>query len=618
MHSRRSGHWLRALSPFLYAVFMDGMLELLQNRCAADGLPVGVLKLVSQAYADDTIGGATTPAGLQRIISTAKQFGDKWGCVLNVSKSAVMLVGSEAALATAAGSHFWWGTTELPQVTEIRYLGVWLTHHWDWARHIADAKKKGLAAFFKWASVLSSSRIKVDVKMRIIHGVIRPVMEYGMEVWGPPPGGSASQLAPLDEVLERACRVACGVRAYATEAAWTRRQCVSSPVMMTALRCVPMDAACDVARFRYAERLRAAVAVVSRAPATMLRWAFPTRLLFRDHAYANMDVAHEWWARASRRPVPNPAQLRRTPNAQLAEHVLSNVAALRQDTVRAVPSAPSTTAAGRALRRPRVEPHYNPVQDALALPLASPRFLRAPDAVVYPILAVRSAHLPCSATVRWDRLFRDGVCPYASCAHDVDGSVGACTAIERRWRCVWHVLFECSDAPAACPRPADLWDDILGVLPACSPSRSLLRQALRCDVHDPEAVSRLCVPWVTDPAAMLVSDGARVRDCVCRLVAAYLLAVGAAVSGVPVPTAHFQALHLTRTTRLVRLCDGAGAAGSDQDSDDEAWLRDDLPSARWLPVASASPASSPPPASHPHPISALSGVHEAEALHEYG
>ena len=68
---------------------------------------------------------------------------------------------------------------------------------------------------------------------------------------------------------------------------------------------------------------------------------------------------------------------------------------------------------------------------------------------------------------------------------------------------------------------------------------------------------------------MLVSDGARVRDCVGRLVAAYLLAVGAAVSGVPVPTAHFQALHLTRTTRLARLCDGVGAAGSDQDSDDE-------------------------------------------------
>ena len=64
-------------------------------------------------------------------------------------------------------------------------------------------------------------------------------------------------------------------------------------------------------------------------------------------------------------------------------------------------------------------------------------------------------------------------------------------------------------------------------------------------------------------------------------------------------TAYFQALHLTRTTRLARLCGGAGSAGSDQDSDDEAWLRDDLPSARWLPVANASPPSSPPPAYAP-------------------
>ena len=138
-------------------------------------------------------------------------------------------------------------------MTEIRYLGVWLTHHWDWARHIADAKNKGLAAFFKWASVLSSSRIKVDVKMRIIHGVIRPVMEYGMEVWGPPPGGSASQLAPLDEVLERACRVACGVRAYATEAAWTRRQCVSFACHDD--RAAVCAYGCCLARFRYAETL---------------------------------------------------------------------------------------------------------------------------------------------------------------------------------------------------------------------------------------------------------------------------------------------------------------------------------------------------------------------------
>jgi hypothetical protein len=148
-----------------------------------------------------------------------------------------MLVGDATARAAAQGCRFWWGDTVLPLVTDTKYLGVWLSHDWTWARHIAEAKKKGLAAFHKWARVLASSRVKVDVKLRIIHGNIRPVMEYGMEVWAPPPGPDATaQLAPLDEVLQRACRVASGVRAYADERAWQRRQCLSSDVLMTALR----------------------------------------------------------------------------------------------------------------------------------------------------------------------------------------------------------------------------------------------------------------------------------------------------------------------------------------------------------------------------------------------
>jgi Reverse transcriptase (RNA-dependent DNA polymerase) len=64
------------LSPFLFAVFVDSMLEMLQTRCAADGLPVGADSLAGQAYADDSIGDATTPPGLQQVINVAKEFGD--------------------------------------------------------------------------------------------------------------------------------------------------------------------------------------------------------------------------------------------------------------------------------------------------------------------------------------------------------------------------------------------------------------------------------------------------------------------------------------------------------------------------------------------------------------
>lgn len=95
--------------------------------------------------------------------------------------------------------------------------------------------------------------------MHVLHGVIRPIMEYGMEVWGPPPGDPDEQLAPLDDVLEITRRVASGVRAHADEPAWSRRQCVTLPVLLSVLCCVPMNAACDIARFRYEDRLRAAL-----------------------------------------------------------------------------------------------------------------------------------------------------------------------------------------------------------------------------------------------------------------------------------------------------------------------------------------------------------------------
>ena len=461
---------------------------------------------------------------------------------------------------------------------------------------MAEAKQKGLKAFFKWSNVLSSPRIHVNVKMRVIHSVIRPVMEYGMEVWGPPSGDPQALLTPLDEVVQMACRVATGVRSYAEEPAWTRQQCVSSPVMLSTLCCMPMDAACDVARFRYAERLRVSHARrsgaipddcddVARRNLESLLSSLPS-LHFRDHAYTRMDVQHPWWERAKRAPTPAQNEqlsaLRAIPNSRMSKQVFKAVTTARQAAVRAKPSAPETSAAGRTLQRPTQEPHYNPVHDSLCMPERLPTLLHAPDAVVYPLLTVRSARLPCTATVRWDDCFRDGVCPRAECAFDVDGSVGACTAVERRWRCVQHVLFSCSHAPGSCPRPAHLWDDLMTLLPEESPARAKLHAAHSCDKHDMAAVRDHCVPWVLDPALVLKKEPAKVRLNAASVVAAYLMAVGASLSNIQAPSTHARFLRLPNTVRMRLFC---GVEPDDSylgDSDDEVWLRDDVPSAQWL------------------------------------
>jgi hypothetical protein len=94
-------------------------------------------------------------------------------------------VGPPAAVAEARNHDFRWGSAPLQVVDQVKYLGVRLNCAWTRDTHIAAAYRKGLGAFHNWRPVLVSPRISVAAKLRIIPSVIRPLLEYGMEVWGP-------------------------------------------------------------------------------------------------------------------------------------------------------------------------------------------------------------------------------------------------------------------------------------------------------------------------------------------------------------------------------------------------------------------------------------------------
>jgi hypothetical protein len=97
-------------------------------------------------------------------------------------------VGPPAAAIDAWRHDFHWGSSSLKVVDQVRSLCIWLTSCWSWDTHIAAAFRKGLRAFHSWRPVLMSSRFSVAAKLRIIHPVIRPVLENGMEVWAHPRG----------------------------------------------------------------------------------------------------------------------------------------------------------------------------------------------------------------------------------------------------------------------------------------------------------------------------------------------------------------------------------------------------------------------------------------------
>jgi hypothetical protein len=127
------------LSPFLYAAFIDGLLDSVHSECADSGLLAGSSPLVLQAYADDKVAASSSPRGLQRILHAMKRYGDTWGCCANTDKSRVLLVGPPGAVAEARNHGFRWGSAPLQVVDQVKYLGVRLNCAWTWDTHIAAA-----------------------------------------------------------------------------------------------------------------------------------------------------------------------------------------------------------------------------------------------------------------------------------------------------------------------------------------------------------------------------------------------------------------------------------------------------------------------------------------------
>jgi hypothetical protein len=279
-----------------------------------------------------------------------KRYGDTWGCCANTAKSHILLVGPSAAVQEAQRDEFRWGCSPLQVVDKVKYLGLWFTSDWSWDTHIAAAYRKGLGAFHAWRRVLVSPRVSVSVKLRVFHSVIRPVLEYGMEVWGPvaPPltrtrrqGGSRppSALHLFDDLLLSACRLACGVRALPGEPGWTRRACVTPEVLLSACRVLPSERACDLAHLRYSERLRAA----SRHPQVCRSH------LFRDAAHAALPSDHPWLRRvqASSQLLPHPLPSVILPNRHLRERLHLQTSAAWVAALAPCPASDNVSARGR-------------------------------------------------------------------------------------------------------------------------------------------------------------------------------------------------------------------------------------------------------------------------------
>ena len=553
------------LSPLLYDVFADTLLDSVHTTVPDEGIHAGALPghdsatLVGQSYADDMAGIATTAQGLQRVIDCVRSHSLEWEWEANTQKSVVMAFGDQATLDAAKDECWFWGTAPLKRVTSTKYLGLHFHESGCWNVHIDEIATKGHRVLGQWLPVLASSTVPVSLKRRVIATRLLPVLTYGMEVWAPSPSGRSEDTAlkPIADVIDKACRLAAGLHRTAGTRAWQKRTCVSKLVLMSDFDVLPLPIQIDLAHSRYGARstandehvLRLHADAASPASQSTPPAAFSAPNVMGATIRSELAATDSWVTRSQSLRQRCVTDEQRVPLSEAAKQA---AATWRQHRAAA---APTTALFTRHNRRCHAllphEVHCNPVPTVLAQS-SPPLYLQCTGPVVWPIMSFRSAYLPHTHTPHARRLFSEDVCPM--CEQFLMPSRGTVSDAERRWRHIYHHTFAC--AATVCTVP-------------CSPLQALLVDAtteaqrfglpdlaavfVHSEVYDnlrfsPERV----VSFLLDPVAFCkpFSPNRLVGERMACLAAAFCLQSGARLSGADVHREHLKALNLPRKSKL--------------------------------------------------------------------
>ena len=132
-------------------------------------------------YADDIVLMSSSAEGLQVAINKLQLYLSEWHLELNTSKSKIIIFNKSGR--KLKQYKFFFNKQDLEIVTEYRYLGTVIK-----ASGIIDIKNlshKGMKALFAMKQKLSSREINVEIGMKLFESMIRPIITYGSEIWGP-------------------------------------------------------------------------------------------------------------------------------------------------------------------------------------------------------------------------------------------------------------------------------------------------------------------------------------------------------------------------------------------------------------------------------------------------
>ena len=167
------------LSPTLFSIYINSMAEEINQS----GIGIEVLgsRIAILLYADDIVLIAESAGDLQRGMHLITYWSRKWQCIFNRSKSQVVVYGSRKEREV----EWMLGGGKVDQVDSYKYLGLEIKGNLGWTifKQMLIEKAKKIMRI-AWAMGIRKGRLTARAACGVWKTLVRPILEYGAEIWG--------------------------------------------------------------------------------------------------------------------------------------------------------------------------------------------------------------------------------------------------------------------------------------------------------------------------------------------------------------------------------------------------------------------------------------------------
>ena len=167
------------LSPILFNIFTSDLPEIFDASC--DPIHLNNLNLSCLMFADDLVIFSQSHSGLQNCLDKLGLYCEKWFLTVNLSKTKIMIFNHSGRILRRFSFTFMNNPISIAE--SYCYLGILFTPSGSFTKaceRLCDQAKKATFKLKTW-----DLRNNIPVALKLFDSLIRPILLYCAEVWGP-------------------------------------------------------------------------------------------------------------------------------------------------------------------------------------------------------------------------------------------------------------------------------------------------------------------------------------------------------------------------------------------------------------------------------------------------